>query len=47
MMTIKEQVIQVLMNYFTGRGSTEALPLEEHCANMATDLETAGLLKTG
>lgn len=43
-MTPEERAKEVLIAYLTGRGAELALPVEDHCANMASDLADANLL---
>lgn len=43
-MTPEERAVQVLVSYLTGRGAELALTIEEHCVNMASDLEAENLL---
>lgn len=45
-MTPEERAAQTLVAYLTGRGAELPLTIEEHCANMASDLKDANLLVT-
>lgn len=45
-MTAEQAAAKVIYDYFTGRGAELALPLEDHAANIASDLKDKGILIT-